>query len=329
LEQRVGLGTRRGQSLSAASMADEEARDGKEQEAAAPETAAAPPGDEAAAAPAAAAADGGAGAWEAAFDAASARWYYWDAATGERTWDPPPSWVATDGDGGEEAAAAVPEQGYCYVDAHNVAQGPFPAAQLRAWCGALPMDLPVWRAAAAPAPGAPLDLDALDTRPLADVLGDAELLAGWRREQPELAAGRCAAPPAPVREAELRGDTAGALAAAALAGLPPGCAEARALRAAADAGAPLTAVAASWGDGREYEATALHVAGRGRVQAATGAREGVYSEYGKWLDADRLGEQLAAAAERRKRPLAGTELRAAKARRREAKAAKQRAWLAD
>jgi hypothetical protein len=329
LEQRVGLGPRRGQSLRAASMADEEARDGEEQEAAAPDIAAAPPGDEAAAAPAAAAAvdDDGAGAWEAAFDAASARWYYWNASTGKRSWDPPPSWVATDGNGGSEASAALAEPGFCYVDASGAAQGPFPAAQLRAWRGALPMDLPVWRAAATPAPGA--DLGALETRPLADVLGDGALLAGWRREQPELAAGRCAAPPAPVREAELRGDTAGALAAAALAGLPPGGAEARALRAAADAGAPLTAVAASWGDGREYEATALHVAGRGRVQAATGAREGVYSEYGKWLDADRLGEQLAAAAERRKRPLAGAELRAAKERRREAKAAKQRAWLAD
>jgi hypothetical protein len=79
-------------------------------------------------------------------------WYYYNA-QGDRSWDPPPGWVAATDDGHDGAtrpAAAAAPPGYYYVDAYGTTQGPFSREQLEAWRGALPMDLPVWLQPAPP-----------------------------------------------------------------------------------------------------------------------------------------------------------------------------------
>jgi hypothetical protein len=145
----------------------------------------------------------------------------------------------------------------------------------------------------------------------------------------------CAAPPAPMYDSELRGGTRAALAAAALAGLPPNDDTVHLARVAAMAGKTLDEVV-RWSHGGatdgNYTATALHSRGRGRVQAAGGGGGGsaaLYVEMGSWTDPEAVEMQLAAAAERHKRGLTGEELRRAKQRKREQKEQKARAWLLD
>ena len=99
--------------------------------------------------------------WEQAVDMNSQQPYWFNRATGESRWTPPPGWAAA-GEGGaaqppahqqqqqaaqqhEERlpAAAIYEPGYYYRDASSQLQGPFTLAQLQAWRRALPMDLPI------------------------------------------------------------------------------------------------------------------------------------------------------------------------------------------
>lgn len=98
--------------------------------------------------------------WQAAFDHTSQAWYYYNLATGERSWEPPDGWIpsgsALEGPcapAQPSEAAPAPESthdgspatsGYFYKDAHGLTQGPYSKEQLTAWRGMLPMDLPVW-----------------------------------------------------------------------------------------------------------------------------------------------------------------------------------------
>jgi hypothetical protein len=102
------------------------------------------------------------------------------------------------------------EPGYYYRDAFGQLQGPFDLDQLREWRGMLAMDLPILRlglpagssdakdgtpgsdggseAAAGAAPSAPATAaGSWSQSDLADLLGDDELLAHWRMQNPEQA----------------------------------------------------------------------------------------------------------------------------------------------
>ncbi len=108
------------------------------------------------------------GDWRRIPDATSGKCYYYNAATAETTWTQPQGW-------GSALAPAL--AGWFYRDLSGDVQGPFDMAQLRAWRGALPMELQVWWSdgSAAPGPAA--------VAPLAQVLGDGELLALLRAGQ--------------------------------------------------------------------------------------------------------------------------------------------------
>ncbi|KAL4419397.1 hypothetical protein ABPG77_003371 [Micractinium sp. CCAP 211/92] len=160
---------------------------------------------------------------------------------------------------------------------------------------------------------------------LADLLGDGELLERWRLEYPEQAAWPGTAPPAPAYAAERARGSAYSLAEAVLSGLPAHDEAVALARAAAAAGKSLQEVAA-WGREVDYTATAYRVAARGRIQA-DGAKESLYAEAASWANPAELEQQLARAAERRKRGLRGGELRAVKQRKAELKEKKRREWL--
>lgn len=313
--------------------------------------------------------------WNAAYDPATRAWYYYNLATGERTWEPPPDWVPN-----EEAIAhgsvqhhpqaeettgcaskpreshGVPTEplGYSYIDAHGISQGPFSKEQLLAWREVLPMDLLVWGVnKCSPEQMRYLDMPHTSvvqhsehgepsvseippedsttrtpTIPLAEVLGDGALLTRWREEHPEEARFTCAAPPAGLYE---RGaeepDTFTTLAQAALAGLPPTDDAVKMAQTAAVMGQSLKE-AVEWSRNQsEYTATALHTAGRGRVQAVGEVRESIYSEMGSWMDPRSVEEQMRKAKERGKRALTQAEVRAVRQRKLELKQKKTRAWL--
>ena len=79
----------------------------------------------------------------------------------------------------------------------------------------------------------------------------------------------------------------------------------------------------------DYTVTALHTAGRGRIQAQGGgvAAESLYAEYGRWVDPRSIEDQMQRSKEREKRKLTPSEVRAVRERKRDRKEKKQRAWL--
>lgn len=160
---------------------------------------------------------------------------------------------------------------------------------------------------------------------LAELLGDGELLDRWRLEYPDQAAWPCAAPPAAVYAADRALGTAHSLAEAVLSGLPAHDEAVALARAAAAAGKSIQEVAA-WGREADYSATAYRVAARGRIQTG-GTADSLYAEAASWANPAELEQQLARAAERRKRGLRGEELRAVKQRKAELKEKKRREWL--
>ncbi|KAL4425511.1 hypothetical protein ABPG75_009527 [Micractinium tetrahymenae] len=259
------------------------------------------------------------------------------------------------------------EPGLYYRDAAGLLQGPFTVEQLREWRGMLPMDLPVLRLtegsaareqqglsdeqqldeAALQEPGAGQQLQTVPQRSgeqqpqlvrqpgvgggrweqlvLAELLGDGELLQRWRLEYPDEAAWPGMAPPAPAYEAKRARGTAHSLAEAVLSGLPAHDEAVALARAAAAAGRSIQEVAA-WSREVDYSVTAYRVAARGRIQAGD-AKESLYAEAASWANPAELEQQLARAAERRKRGLRGEELRAVKQRKAELKEKKRREWL--
>ncbi|PSC76444.1 hypothetical protein C2E20_0493 [Micractinium conductrix] len=160
---------------------------------------------------------------------------------------------------------------------------------------------------------------------LAGLLGDEGLLDRWRMDNSEQAAWPGSAPPAPACEAELQAGTEHSLAQAVLSGLPADDEAVAVARMAAAAGRSIQEVAAM-SRGEDYGATAYRVALRGRIQAG-GAEESLYAEAASWTDPATLEKQLQRAAERRKRPLTGQELRAVKQRKAEMKEKKKVGWL--
>ncbi|EFN57537.1 hypothetical protein CHLNCDRAFT_143156 [Chlorella variabilis] len=173
---------------------------------------------------------------------------------------------------------------------------------------------------------------------LAEVVGDEELLARWRMENPEQAraapppphlpaAWPGAATPAAAYEAERQRGSAHSLAEAVLFGLPAHDEAVAVARMAASSGRSIQEVVA-WAQEQsvDYGATAYRVAARGRIQAP-GAPESLYAEVASWANPHELEQQLAKAAERRKRALTGEELRQVKQRKQEMKEKKRTAWL--
>jgi hypothetical protein len=318
------------------------------------------------------------GDWHAAYDHISQRWYYYNLMTGERGWDPPPDWVSNHAE--EAAPSAAPpasntkfdktKPGYYYRDAYGIDQGPFSIQQLLAWRGALPMDLPVWEIDQKKSEEKEENEDdssngeALKNLiPLAEVLGDADLLAQWRTLHPEITQeAACAAPSA----VEFRNqqhhkqqknheptattdnddnadddnikneiDFATSLAEAVIAGLPPDDEAVQLSRVAASAGQSLHEVV-EWtrkqSAAREsYTVTAVHTAGRGRIQAVGGERESLYADMGSWIDPTKMEEQMKKASNSagKRKMMTAAEVKAAKARKEEMKMKKQRAWLQD
>ncbi|KAL4546663.1 hypothetical protein Ndes2526B_g01870 [Nannochloris sp. 'desiccata'] len=273
------------------------------------------------------------GEWDAAYDHASQKWYYYNVRTRERRWEPPPDWISNDGEAVPPTALFSSsnlenKHGYYYRDMHGIDQGPFSVQQLCMWRGALPMDLPVWNvneeenkektlndngvAAASPS--------ATQFFTLAEVLGDAPLLAQWRVMHPEIVETTCAAPPATVFEIDQQKQqqqheqhtTAASpktdddnkrieyhtsLAEAVIAGLPPDDEAVQLSRVAASAGQSLHEVV-EWSrkqndDREEYTVAAVHTAGRGRIQAVgAGERESLYADMGSWIDPAKMEEQM-------------------------------------
>jgi hypothetical protein len=313
-------------------------------------------------------------AWNAAFDQASQKWYYYNLETEERSWDPPSGWIS------DTAEAKQALEGYYYKDAHGIEQGPFSIHQLQAWRGALPMDLPVWK----------IDTEndqkekETNTEPntdkesgerqgdgdnnkqlkrsqlLAQILGDAELLAQWRTAHPEITETICAAPSAIAFERELQQqiqqlkselnakldrnnndesednklDFAASLAEAVIAGLPEDDEAVQLARAAASAGQSLQQMVEKnrkqKAEVEGYEVTAMHTSGRGRIQALNGGEtaESLYGDMGSWIDPKSMEEQMKKAGGK-KRKLTAEEVEAVKHRKKEIKGKKQRAWLQD
>ncbi|KAL4860024.1 tRNA(adenine(34)) deaminase [Chlorella vulgaris] len=230
------------------------------------------------------------------------------------------------------------EPGYYYRDAFGQLQGPFDLDQLREWRGMLAMDLPILRlelpagssdakdgtpgsdggskAAAGATPSAPATAaGSWSQSDLADLLGDDELLAHWRMQNPEQAS-HCpvatwpgTAPSAAAYEAERQRGTAHSLAEAVLFGLPAHDEAVSMARMAALSGKSIQEVM-EWSRAQvvDYSSTAYRVAARGRIQAP-GAAEPLYAEFSRWANPHEMEAQLAKAAERRKRALTGQELR--------------------
>ena len=152
--------------------------------------------------------------WESAVDLNSGATYWFNRATGERQWHPPPGWAApAAGEAGGAQPAAVQQQqkqqqphsgappdgqayapGLYYYDVAQQLQGPFELEQLRQWRAMLPLDLPVLRLAEAqPASGAAVSSGEAggssgsqwEQHVLADLLGDGELLRRFWQDHPE------------------------------------------------------------------------------------------------------------------------------------------------
>lgn len=138
--------------------------------------------------------------WNTAYDHNSQRWYYYNIVSGETSWTPPPDWLPNQQAGdaeGQDAAQPSKEPalaGHYYKDAYAKTQGPFTKDQLTAWRGALPMDLHIWYQDAGDTPDTKQDGDKEaaatehqhETIELAKIIGDGELLAQWRQENPDM-----------------------------------------------------------------------------------------------------------------------------------------------
>ncbi len=104
--------------------------------------------------------------WRRTRDPSSGKCYYYNSRTSETTWTQPADWG--------RALPAV-ASGFYYADLQGATQGPFQAAQLAAWRGMLPMELPVWHVDDAG--------QAYAAAPLAQVVGDLALLTQLRSGQ--------------------------------------------------------------------------------------------------------------------------------------------------
>ena len=145
---------------------------------AAPEPAAAAPAPEPVAAPLSG--PDAWGDWRRILDPANGKPYFYNAATAETTWTQPQGW-------GTHAPASALPPGFFYRDLSGVVQGPFSLEQLAAWRSALPLELQVWWSGGGAAAGVAA------TVPLAQALGDGELLARLRSGELQLPANATAA----------------------------------------------------------------------------------------------------------------------------------------
>ena len=322
-------------------------------------------------------------AWAAAMDASSQRWYYYNRVTQQRQWDPPPGWIQndppTDLDKQQQQQQQSQQQTeYFYIDANSIDQGPFTREQLLRWRGSLPMDLELWYYEGDDDNGNDVGGDDVDGATkgvapkkerkekhltlLADVLGDAQLLAEWRAQNPRYAKVTCAAPPAPAASEKLAVTTTttattkveedplvannnkdnktaiessyASLAEAALAGLPDHDEAKQVAQLAAASGQDVHAVMSrhrqALAEQESYTATVLHASGIGKIVSDAHVHT-TYAEFGKWMDPRTMEEQMKRAGEggKGKRRLTAKEVKAVKERKKARKEEKQRAWLLD
>ncbi len=295
------------------------------------------------------------GDWRRVVDPSNGKPYFYNAATAETTWTQPQGW-------GTQAPASALPAGFCYRDLSGVVQGPFSLEQLAAWRSALPLELPVWWSGGGAAAGVAA------TVPLAQALGDGELLARLRSGDLQLPANATAAQVeaavAAERAAEaevtawfeaqqaIQDAAAGAepadgeetggcsfseLAAAALAGLP---AEER-LRVLSGAADPEPRPRAA--PREEYESVPVLNKLTGRLTSSTelhgeealAARRGVTSstyfdpQMTHYLDVNKLEEFLQRRKEEKGKPMPPAVWKALRERREAGKKKAQQGWLRD